>query len=126
VRILADSAFIIDYLNGEPAALARWREVFEEGDEPIINEIVVCEVSTGLKPWEVRDFAAFLEPVEFIQPGLDTALLAGRWRAEARAAGRTLGLADALIAAAAFSDNAAVLTRNARDFALTPVQLVTY
>jgi predicted nucleic acid-binding protein len=126
MRILADSAFIIDYLNGEPAALARWREVFEEGDEPIINEIVVCEVSTGLKPWEVRDFAAFLEPVEFIQPGLDTALLAGRWRAEARAAGRTLGLADALIAAAAFSDNAAVLTRNARDFALTPVQLVTY
>jgi predicted nucleic acid-binding protein len=126
MRILADSAFIIDYLNGEPAALARWREVFEEGDEPIINEIVVCEVSTGLKPWEVRDFAAFLEPVEFIQPGLDTALLAGQWRVEARAAGRTLGLADALIAAAAFSDNAAVLTRNARDFALTPVQLVTY
>jgi predicted nucleic acid-binding protein len=126
VRILADSSFVIDYLNGEPAALARWRMAFEEGDEPIINEIVVCEVSTGLKPWEVRDFAAFLEPVEFIQPGSSTALLAGRWRAEARAAGRTLGLADALIAVAAFSDNAAVLTRNTRDFALTPVRLVTY
>jgi predicted nucleic acid-binding protein len=40
--------------------------------------------------------------------------------------GRTLGLADALIAAAAFADNAAVLTRNTRDFALTPVRLVTY
>ena len=126
MRILADSAFVIDYLNGDPAAAARWRAVFEEGDEPIINEIVVCEVGTGLEPWEVRDFEAFLEPVEFIQPGPDAALMAGRWRAEARANGRTLGLADALIAAAAHADNAAVLTRNTRDFALTPVRLVTY
>jgi predicted nucleic acid-binding protein len=126
MRILADSAFVIDYLNGLPAAAARWRAVFEEGDEPIINEIVVAEVRTGLKPWEVADFDAFLRPVEFIQPGSATALLAGRWRAEARAAGRTLGVADALIAAAAFSDDAAVLTRNTRDFALTPVRLVTY
>ena len=126
MRILADSAFVIDYLAGDPEAAARWRTVFEEGDEPIINEIVVCEVGTGLKPWEVSDFEAFLEPVEFVQPGPDAALLAGRWRAAARAVGRTLGPADALIAAAAFTDNAAILTRNTRDFALTPVRLVTY
>jgi len=126
MRILADSAFVIDYLNGVPAAASRWREVFEAGDEPVINEIVVCEVATGLKPWEVHDFEAFLEPAEFVQPGPDAALVAGRWRSEARAAGRTLGLADALIAATAYVDGAAVLTRNSHDFALTPVRLVTY
>ena len=126
VRILADSAFVIDYLRGVPEAAARWEAVFAEGDVPIVNEIVVCEVSAGLLERDERRFGAFLEPVEFIQPGPDSALLAGRWRAEARAAGRTLGLADALIAAAAVADNAAVLTRNTRDFALTPVRLVTY
>jgi predicted nucleic acid-binding protein len=126
MRILADSAFIIDYLNGVPEAEARWEAVFADGDETIVNEIVVCEVSTGLKPWERHDFDAFLEPVEFVQPGPDAALLAGRWRAEARSSGRTLGLADAMIAAAAYADNAAVLTRNSRDFALTPVRLVSY
>ncbi len=126
MRILADSTFVIDYLKGDPAAAARWRAVFEAGDEPIVNEIVVCEVSTGLKPWERRNFEAFLEPVEFLQPAPDAALLAGCWRAEARATGRTLGLADALIAAAAYADNGVVLTRNTRDFALTPVRLVTY
>ena len=126
MRILADSAFVIDYLNGVPEAEARWEAVFADGDEPIVNEIVVCEVGTGLKPWELHDFDAFLGPVEFVEPGPDAALMAGRWRAEARAAGRTLGLADALIAAAAYADNAAVLTRNTRDFALTPVRLVTY
>jgi predicted nucleic acid-binding protein len=31
-----------------------------------------------------------------------------------------------MIAAAAYVDNAAVLTRNTRAFALTPVRLVTY
>ena len=81
---------------------------------------------TGLKPWEVADFDAFLEPVEFIQPVPASALLAGRWRAEARADGKTLGLADALIAATAHAIDAAVLTRNVRDFALTPVRIETY
>ena len=126
MRILADSAFVIDYLRGEQEAEARWEAVFEDGDEPVVNEVVVCEVSAGLKPWELPDLDAFLEPVEFIQSGPDAALLAGRWRATARARGWTLGLADALIAAAAYIDNAAVLTRNTRDFALTPVRLITY
>jgi predicted nucleic acid-binding protein len=126
VRILADSAFVIDYLRGMREAEVRWEAVFADGDEPVVNEIVVCEVRTGLKPWELHDLDAFLEPVEFVQPGPNAALLAGRWRAAARAAGWTLGLADALIAAAAYSDNAAVLTRNTRDFSLTPVRLVTY
>ncbi|MFH1474503.1 MAG: PIN domain-containing protein [Chloroflexota bacterium] len=126
MRILADSTFVIDYLKGVPEAEARWEAVFAEGDEPIVNEIVICEVSAGLRARDVPRFEAFLGPVEFVQPGPDAALLAGRWRAEARAAGRTLGLADALIAAAAHVDHAAVLTRNTRDFALTPVRLVTY
>ncbi len=126
MRILADSAFVIDYLRGVQAAEARWEAVFAEGDEPIVNEIVVCEVSAGLLERDQPRLSAFLEPVELIQPGPDAAVLAGRWRSAARARGWTLGLADALIAAAAYTDNAAVLTRNTRDFALTPVRLVTY
>jgi predicted nucleic acid-binding protein len=126
MRILADSSFVIDYLRGLPEAEVRWAAVFADGDEPIINEIVVCEVAAGLRARDVPRLEAFLEPIEFIQPGPDAAFLAGRWRAMARSAGKTLGLADALIAVAAHSDNAAVLTRNTRDFALTPVRLVTY
>jgi predicted nucleic acid-binding protein len=126
MRILADASFVIDYLRGLPEAETRWEAVFADGDEPVINEIVVCEVAAGLRARDVRRFEAFLEPVECIQPAPEAALMAGRWRAEARTAGRMLGLADALIAAAAFTDHAAVLTRNTRDFALTPVRLITY
>jgi predicted nucleic acid-binding protein len=40
--------------------------------------------------------------------------------------GRSLSLADSLIAAAADVGDAAVLTRNVRDFAMTPVRIETY
>jgi predicted nucleic acid-binding protein len=51
---------------------------------------------------------------------------AGRWRAEARRRGRTLSLPDALIAAAAVAMDATVITRNVRDFALTPAVVESY
>lgn len=47
-------------------------------------------------------------------------------RAEVRESGQVLGLPDALIAAAAFHVGGAVLTRNVRDFELTPVRVETY
>jgi len=126
MRLLVDSAFVIDYLQGLPDARDRWQTVFAEGDEPIVNEIVVCEVRAGLYPHEEAYLAAFLAPVEFVQPGPDMAMTAGRWRADAHARGHHLGLGDALIAAAALASDAAVLTRNVRDFALTPVRVETY
>lgn len=67
-----------------------------------------------------------LRPMEFIQPGPESALEAGRWRAEVRRRGRTLSLADALIAAAAQAVEATVLTRNLSDFSLTPVAVEGY
>jgi predicted nucleic acid-binding protein len=126
VRLLLDSAYVIDYLNGLPEARRRWEAVWTDGDEPVINEIVVCEVRAGIRGSDDHDLRVFLEPIEFIQPGPQHALLAGDWRAQARAAGRHLSLADALIAAAADVADAAVLTRNVRDFALTPVRIETY
>jgi hypothetical protein len=64
--------------------------------------------------------------LEYVHPGPATARLAGTWRAAARRRGHVLSLADALIAATAYDLGAAVLTRNARDFALTPVRVETY
>jgi predicted nucleic acid-binding protein len=58
-----------------------------------------------------------------VQPGPEQAMAAGRWRAELRAGGRTLSLADALIASAAGSLGATILTRNLRDFCLTPASI---
>ena len=121
-----DSSFVIDHLNGQPEAVDHLRSIFDRGDQPLVNEIVVCEVRAGLREEDVDILNLMLEPFEFIQPGPETALLAGSWRAEAHRRGRALSLADGLIAAAAYSNRATVVTRNVRDFALTPVALETY
>jgi predicted nucleic acid-binding protein len=126
VRLVFDSTFVIDLLDGLPEAVQRHRSIFETGDEPLVNEVVVCEVRAGLRSADVPALVGILEPVEFIQPGPDTALRAGEWRRQAHEQGRHLSLPDALIAAAAEAVGAAVLTRNAKDFAQTPVRVETY
>ena len=125
MRFLLDSTFLIDYLGREPSAVGRWRELFEAGHEPVLDAVVVCEVRAGLVAADEPRLAALLEPSEFVQPEPASALRAGTWRQEARARRRTLPLADALIAAAADASDAVVMTRNARDFALTPVRVET-
>ncbi|MEO8511164.1 MAG: PIN domain-containing protein [Chloroflexota bacterium] len=126
MNIVIDSSFVIDHLLGDDGAAARWHRVFEDGDIPFVTEVVVCEVRAGLRERDEPKLSSFLGPVEFVQPGVDAALQAGRWRYAAHRRGRHLSLADALIAAAAEALNAAVLTRNVRDFALTPVRIESY
>jgi predicted nucleic acid-binding protein len=126
MRRFLDTTFVIDYLRGLPEALERFARLIEDGVEAYVNEIVACETRTGLRDRDVPSLDAFLRPIEFVQPGPDVAVQAGAWRATARAAGRQLSLPDALIAATAAALDAAVLTRNVRDFSLTPVRIETY
>lgn len=126
MRLVLDSTFLIDHLRGDPAAVQRLHEVFADGDDPVVTEIVVCEVRTGIRPGDEARFAALLEPLEFVQPGVETALMAGQWRAELHGRGRTLSIGDALIGAVAEALGATVLTRNAKDFALMPVPVEVY
>lgn len=126
MRLVLDSTFVIDLLDGLLAAVERQRAIFDSGDEPFVNEVVLCEVRAGLRARHVPSLTGILEPVEFIQPGPESALLAGEWRRDAHERGYRLSLPDALIASAADAIDAAVLTRNVRDFSLTPVRVETY
>lgn len=125
-RYLLDTTFLIDYLRADPVTVARFDQLFADGDELLVNEIVVCETRAGLTERGVPAFEAMLGPTEFVQPGPDSAMRAGQWRVEARRRGRVLSLADALVAAAADAADAVVLTRNVRDFSLIPGRVESY
>ena len=126
MRYLLDTAFLIDHMRGDVGARVRMLDLWEHATAIYVNEIVVCELVAGLAVKDVPDGEALIRPLEFIQPGPESALLAGRWRGDALRSGRTLSLADALIAAAAQAVSATVLTRNVRDFSLTPVPVEAY
>lgn len=124
-RYVLDTSFIIDHLRGDPAATERFAQLFEHGDQPVVHEIAACEAWTGAPVAGDPALTSLLRAVEFVQPGPELAQAAGVWRQEARTRGHVLSLADALIAAAAF-DDAIILTRNVKDFELTPVRIETY
>lgn len=126
MRYLSDATFLIDYLRDEPGALSMFARLVADGDELFVNEVVVAEIWSGMRPSDEKRARQMLNSMEFIQPPPVAAERAGRWRAAARSRGWTLSLTDALIAAAAEAADAAVLTRNQRDFALTPVPVATY
>jgi predicted nucleic acid-binding protein len=126
VRYLLDTTFVIDHLRGDPIAVKRFDELVANGDEPFVCDVVACEAWTGAHDDTDVELTRLLRFVEFVQAGRDQAHRAGRWRADARRRGWTLSAQDALIAATANAIDAAVLTRNGRDFALTPVVVETY
>ncbi len=127
MRLLLDSAFVIDHMRGLPEAIERYRALFEAGDEPFVNEIVVCEVRAGTRDEELPDVPCLLRAGRVHPAGpADAAVLAGAWRDRATSRGYHLSLAGRLVAAAADAVDAAVLTRNVKDFALTPVRVETY
>lgn len=125
-RYVLDSTFLIDHLRGIPEAVNRFREMNESGDESIVTDVTVAEVWSGRTAGSEHEIERFLRYIEYVHPGPETARRAGTWRAEAREAGRTMGIPDVLVAATAFDQEAAVLTRNVRDFALMPVRVETY
>jgi len=49
MKLLLDSTFVIDLLDRVPEAIERQRVMFEAGDEPFVNEVVVCEVRAGMR-----------------------------------------------------------------------------
>ena len=126
MRYLLDTTFAIDYLRLRDDAIRRMRDLIERGDQPFMNDIVVCELAAGARLADERGLDALIMAVEFVQPGPNVARLAGRWRGEARARGLTLSLPDALIAATADELGAILITRNVRDFTLTSVLVEGY
>jgi predicted nucleic acid-binding protein len=126
MRFLLDTTFAIDFLRGDTDAVDRFAAIFEAGDVPCVNEVVLCELAVVIGPAELAGFGAFVRAVSFVQPGPDAAIIAGEWRSRARERGRVLSISDALIAAAAQGLDAPVMTRSRRGFELTPAVVSTY
>ena len=66
-------------------------------------------------------------PIEFVQPGPETAMMAGAWReVSARERATTSAWPTRSSRPPPTHADAAVLTRNIKDFSLTPVRVETY
>ena len=114
--VLLDTTVLIDLLRGRPETAARVRSLHAHGDHLYTCAVNVEELTRGLRPREAPAADALVRAL-FIAPLRDVeGTLAGTWRRDFAARGRTLSQADCLIAAAAVAVGARLATGNPKDF----------
>lgn len=113
--LVLDSTVLIDFLRGRPAA-ARVARLRESDDTPATTAINVEEIVRGLRPSEVEAARRLFDGLVVLPIDAAAAWQAGVWRRTFAARGVTLYQADCLVAAAALTNHATLVTGNPKDF----------
>lgn len=122
---ILDTTVAIDWAHDRPGAVAVVERLFAETDRLYTTDVIVCEaLSAGTAP-ERAVIERFLDALEYVSLGPAGARQAAEMRRSAgRSSPRSLG--DTLIAALARELDAAIVTRNPRDYAPFGVRTVEY
>ena len=126
MKILLDTSVLIDVLrrrNGRREALAALVRAHESLATTTLN---VAELYAGMRPGEEAATEALLKGLECFDLTGSAARLGGKLKYQWSKGGKTLSLADALIAAIAIEERCALLTDNRKDFPMPEVQLYSW
>lgn len=110
-----DTTVLIDFLRGRPA-VRRVADLRASGEIPGTTAINVEEIVRGLRDGETDAARHLFDGLHVLPIDRATAWQAGRWRNEFADRGVSLFQADCLIAAAAFTRRATLVTGNPKDF----------
>ncbi len=126
MNFLLDTTLLLDFANGRDGAVDLVDRLFEDGETLYTCDVITCESLSGGGETERRVIRGVLDALEYVALAPEGA----RWAAESRRFGRSApgarSLADALIAATAWSLDAALVTRNPRDFERQGIRVVRY
>lgn len=118
--LLLDTTVLIDALRGNPV-IDRLRAHRAEHGAACTTAINVEEVARGLRRRELDAASILFEGLLVIPLGRREGWQAGTWRRDYAAKGVTLSQADCLIAAAALTADARLVTGNPRHFPMREI-----
>lgn len=110
--VLVDTDVLIDFLRGYPPAV-RWMEDLESA--PMVSVISLAELRAGMRRGEEGPLERLFDAMVVVDVDAEAARCAGDFRREF-GPGHGTGLADALIAAAAITTDARLVTLNVRHY----------
>jgi len=122
-QLLLDTDVVIDHLRGHPKAVA-----FMNGltTSPLTSVIVVAELFAGVRDGAERlQLERFLSALTVLPLSHDTAVEGGLFRRQ-YGKSHNVGLADALVAAAARASSATLVTLNDKHFPMLSGVVVPY
>jgi predicted nucleic acid-binding protein len=120
-RFLLDTTVLIDASQEREPALTWLRNALRQVDEIGVCAVTVAEFFAGLQPHERPRWAAFVSELTYWEIGRETAMQAGSFRYDFARRGRTILIADALIAATAATVGATLVTETIKDFPMLEV-----
>jgi predicted nucleic acid-binding protein len=92
--------------------IAGVRRILDAGGMLAGCAVTLAEVRAGMRPHEEDATLRLLESLRYLHLSPRGALLAGKWRADFRAQGVTLSIADCLVGATAVEHAATLVTDN--------------
>lgn len=114
--VLLDSTVLIDVLRGRAGTLERVRRLRAGGHVPCTSAINVEEIYRGLREAERSAALELFDGLQVLAIGRSEGELAGAWRRDFAARGRTLAQPDCLIAAVAVRSGVPLATGNPKHF----------
>lgn len=114
--LLLDTTVLIDVLRARQGRRELLAGLVRAGHTLATTAINVGEVYSGMRPGEEQKTQEFLDSLDCYSITKETAFSAGRLKNSFSQKGRTLTLADMLIAAVALEHQLTLMTDNRKDF----------
>jgi predicted nucleic acid-binding protein len=125
MKYLLDTDTLIDFIQDRGDTRSRIVAMLEGGDEVGLCAVTVAELYSGLSEQNHVKWQAFMSTLPYWDVTRDGARQAGIDRKVASATGRTMQVADSLIAAVAREQQAVVLTSNIKDYLMKDVRVLS-
>jgi hypothetical protein len=123
MRFLLDTSVLIDVLRAKKQRRELLAELTQAGHTLATTMLNVAEIYSGMRPAEEASTEAFLSGLHCYGLSPPSARLAGKLKYAWSQKGRTLALADTIIAAIALEKRCQVLTDNRKDFPMPELKL---
>jgi predicted nucleic acid-binding protein len=123
MQLLLDTSVLIDALRLRHGRRQWLAELVRAGHTLATSALNLAEVYAGMRPEEEARTKAFLSALECLEITASLAEMAGKLKRQWAQKGRTLTLADTVIAAVALQQSCPLATDNRKDFPMPQLQL---
>lgn len=124
--MILDACFLIDLLEGDDAAVAKLDEISD--GFLVVPTLVYTEVAVGIDPETATGerFEEIMDSIPVAAYDEEATRHTVDVQRDLRSRGERIGAVDAMIAGIALARGESIVTRNASEFARTPVRVSPY
>ena len=123
MHLMLDTTVLIDALRLRKNRRQLLADLVRAGHSLSISALNMAEVYACVRPGEEDPTETFLNAFDCFDIKPSTGRRAGKLRSSWARKGRTLALADTIVAAAALENNCVLMTDNRKDFPMTELKL---